>query len=111
MARLAHWAKHAVLLAMALALVAGDAVAAVPENPHASAAEVSTAKRILEEDGFKDVTVISSDDQMVTVTAMKGGTKSVLDVDPLTGIVLPHADLPPISAKPAPVTGLPEKPR
>ena len=42
---------------------------------------------------------------------MEDGQKSVLDVDPMTGIILPHVDLPPLPAQLAPVTGLPENPR
>lgn len=51
--------------------------------------------------------LLSSDDQLVTAAAVKDGTKVVLDVDPMTGIVLPHVDMPPIPAQLAPVTGLP----
>ncbi len=91
--------------------MAGGAVAAVPAHPHASAAEIGEAKRVLEANGYRDITVLSSDDQMVTASAVKDGTAKVLDVDPLTRIVLPHVNMPPIPAQLAPVTGLPANPR
>lgn len=98
-------------LAMALALIAANAVVATPAHPRASAAEINEAQRILDANGYKDVTVLSSDDQLVTASAVKDGTKSVLDVDPMTQIVLPHVDLPPIPPQLAPVTGVPSNPR
>jgi hypothetical protein len=110
-ALLAPWSKRAIGLAIAFALIAPDAVAAVPAHPHASAAQIGAARRILDANGYKDITVISSDDQMVTVAAMKDGAKAVVDVDPMTGIVLPHVDMPPIPAQLAPVTGVPPNPR
>ena len=108
-AQLAHWMTCC--LAIAIALAGGVAHAAVPSHPRASAAEVTEAKRVLEASGYRDVSVLSSDDQMITVSAVKDGTKRVLDVDPLTGIVLPHVSLPPVPAQLAPVTGLPANPR
>jgi hypothetical protein len=96
---------------MALTVAAADAAAVVPAHPSASAAEIGEARRILEADGYKDVTVLSSDDRLVTVAAMKDGAKTVLDVDPMTGIVLSHVDLPPMPEQLAPVTGLPANPR
>ena len=111
MARLVHWMKQSLGFAIAGALIASHAVAAVPAHPRASAAEISEAKRILEADGYRDVAVLSSDDQMVTASAVKDGSKAVLDIDPMTGIVLPHVTMPPIPAQLAPVTGLPANPR
>jgi hypothetical protein len=98
-------------LAIAAALIGAEAAAAVPAHPRASAAEINEAKRLLEASGYRDVTVLSSDDQIVTASAVKDGTKSVLDVDPMTKIVLPHADMPPIPPRLAPVTDLPASPR
>lgn len=106
-ALLAPWKKRAIELATVLAMVAVDATAAVPAHPHASAAQIAAARRILDANGYKDVMLLSSDDQLVTAAAVKDGTKVVLDVDPMTGIVLPHVDMRPIPAQLAPVTGLP----
>jgi hypothetical protein len=110
-ARLARWTKRSAGFAIAAVLMTAHAVAAVPAHPHASAAEIGEAKRILEANGYHDVSVLSSDDQMVTASAVKDGAKTVLDVDPLTGIVLPHVTMPPIPPQLAPVTGLPANPR
>jgi hypothetical protein len=50
--------------------------------------------------------VLTSDDQIVTASAIKDGKKSVVDVDLITGIILPHIDLPPTPAQLAPVADL-----
>lgn len=108
---LAHWMRWALALALALGLGVADASAAVPATPGPSSTEIAEAKKILAANGYSDIAVLSSDDRLVTASAMKDGKKSVLDVDPMTGIILPHIDMPPIPAELAPVTGLGGNPR
>ena len=108
---LAHCTRWALALAMALAIGAAQALAVIPTNPKATSTEINEAKHLLEANGYRDITVLSSDDQMVTASAMKDGAKHVVDVDPMTGIILPHVDLPPLPPQLAPVTGLPANPR
>jgi hypothetical protein len=91
---------------MALGLGAADASAAIPTNPGALPTEIARPKRLLEANGYTDISVLSSDDQIVTASAMKDGKKSLVDVDPITGIILSHIDLPPIPAQVAPVADL-----
>lgn len=107
MAVWAHWTGRAIALAIALALGLAEASAAAPASFQATSAEIAEAKRVLEASGYSDIAVLSSHDQMVTVSAMKAGKKSVLDVDAMTGIILPHMDMPQL----APVTGLPANAR
>lgn len=111
MAVWAHWTGRALALAVALALGLADASAAAPASFQATSAEIAEAKRVLQANGYSDIAVLSSHDQMVTVSAMKGGKKSILDVDAMTGIVLPHMDMPPMRSQVTPVTGLPANPR
>ncbi len=96
---------------MALALGTANAMAAVPGNPRATAADVAEAKRVLQAAGYSGVAVLSSDNQLVTASVVKDGAKSLVDVDPLTGIILPHVALAPLPARMAPITGLPANPR
>jgi hypothetical protein len=103
--------RGALALAVALAAGAGQSLAAVPANPKATSTEISEAKHVLEVNGYSNVAVLSSDDQIVTASAVKDGAKHVLDVDPMTRIILPHVDLPPLRPQLAPVTGLPANPR
>jgi hypothetical protein len=100
-------------LAPVLALIMGaaGAVAGVPAQPHATPAEIAEAKRLLAADGYSDIAVLSSEDQLVTASAMKDGRKRVVDVDPTTAIILPHVDLPPLPTGLAPVAGLAARPR
>lgn len=108
-ARFPSWALS---LAAALALGAADAAAAVPAGPRATETEIGEARRVLDANGYSDISVVSSDDRMVTVSARKDGARRIVDVDPMTGIILPHVDVPPIvPARPAPVTGSPTNPR
>ena len=111
MTLLAHCTRRALALAMALAVGVAQSLAAVPTNPKATSTEINEAKHVLEANGYRDIVVLSSDDQMVTASTMKDGAKSVVDVDPMTGIILPHVDLPPLPAQLAPITGLPANPR
>jgi len=96
---------------MALALGLAEASAAAPASFQATSAEIAEAKRVLEASGYSDIAVLSSHDQMITFSAMKDGKKRVLDVDAMTGIILPRMDMPPMRPQPAPVTGLPANPR
>jgi hypothetical protein len=98
-------------LAMALGLGVADAAAAISANPRASSTEIAEAKKLLEANGYTDIAVLASDDRMVTASAVKDGKRSVLDVDPMTGIILPHVDMPPIPSGLAPVTGMRANPR
>ena len=107
---LAHWMRWALALAMALGLGIAEASAAVPAAGPSST-EIGEAKKVLAANGYSDIAVLPSNDRLVTASAMKDGKKSVLDVDPMTGIILPHVEMPPIPAELAPVTGLPGKPR
>jgi len=108
---LAHCTRWALALAMALAVGVAQFLVAVPANTKATSTEINEAKHVLEVNGYRDIVVLSSDDQMVTASATKDGAKSVVDVDPMTGIILPHVDLPPLPPQLAPVTGLPANPR
>ncbi|MGH7123216.1 MAG: PepSY domain-containing protein [Stellaceae bacterium] len=99
------------IIAAALAIGAAHASAAIPSKPRATPTEVSQAKHVLEENGYRDIAVLSTDNQIVTASVQKDGAKNVVDVDPLTGIILPHVELPPIPAQLAPITGLPANPR
>jgi Peptidase propeptide and YPEB domain len=110
-ALLAHCMGGALALAVALAVGATQSFAAVPAKPEATSTEIREAKHVLEANGYSNVAVLSSDDQMVTASAVKDGARHVLDVDPMTGIILPHVDLPPLPPQLAPVTGLPANPR
>jgi hypothetical protein len=83
-----------------------DPSAAIPTKPGALPTEIAQAKRVLEANGYTDISVLSSDGQIVTASAMKDGKKSLVDVDPITGIILPRIDLPPIPAQVAPVADL-----
>ncbi len=65
----------------------------------------------LQANGYAGVAVLSSDNQLVTASATKDRVKRVVDVDPLTGIILAHVALPPLPAQTAPITGLPANPR
>lgn len=96
MDRSVYATARAVALALALILGSGSARADVPARPQATSAEIAQAKRLLERNGYSDIAVLSSDDQLVTLSARKDGTRSVLDVDPITEIILPHADLQPL---------------
>ena len=96
----------AVALALALILGSISARADLPMRPQATSTEIAQAKRLLEANGYSEIAVLSSDDQLVTLSAKKDGSRSVLDVDPMTEIILPHSDLPPLK----PVTG-PGNPR
>jgi hypothetical protein len=90
-----------VALALASMTDPAGAIADVSARPHAMPGEIAAAKRVLAANGYSEIAVLSSDDQLVTLSAKKDGARSVLDVDPLTGIMLAHADLPPLP----PVTG------
>jgi hypothetical protein len=103
---LAPWIRPTFALVMALGLGVADAFAAIPTNPGALPTEITQAKWLLEANGYTDIAVLSSDDQIVTASAMKDEKKSRVDVDPITGIILPHIDLPPIPAQVAPVADL-----
>ena len=74
---------------LALIMCAAGAIADVPAQPHATPAEIAEAKRLLAADGYSDIAVLSSEDQLVTASAMKDGRKRVVDVDPTTAIILP----------------------
>jgi hypothetical protein len=103
---LAHSAKLALAVAVGLMLGAAGAWAATA----ASSAEIATAKRLLAANGYADIAVLSTDDQLVTASAMRDGQRTVVDVDPMTGIILPHIAMPPLPAQLAPVTGLAANP-
>ena len=108
---LAHSTMRTLALAMALGLGVADASAAIPANPAASSTEVAEAKRVLAANGYTDIAVLSSDDRMITASVTKDGKKSVLDVDPMTGIILPHMDMAPMRSRLAPSAGLRGTPR
>ena len=101
----------ALVLGAALSLGAAAALAALPARPAARSREVAKARDVLEADGYSDIAILGSDDQLVTASVRRGGEKSLVDVDPMTEIVLPHISMPPIPAQLAPVTGLPANPR
>jgi hypothetical protein len=52
-----------------------DASAAIPTNPGALPTEIAQAKRLLEANGYADISVLSSDDQIVAASAMKDGSR------------------------------------
>lgn len=106
----AHLTEWTLTLAVALWLGMETASAAVPANSNIPPTAITEAKRVLQVNGYADIAVLGGDDRLVTVSAVKDGKKSVVDVDPLTQIILPHVDLPPVPAQLAPVTGWP-KPR
>jgi hypothetical protein len=108
---LAHWARRGLALGLALGLGVADVAAATPTNSRASSTEIAEAKKVLEANGYADIAVLARDGRMVTASAVKDGQKSVLDVDPMTGIIPPHADMPPIPSDLAPVTGMRANPR
>jgi hypothetical protein len=101
---LPYWMRPA--LDMALGLGVADASPAIPTNPGASPTEIAEVNQVLEANGYTDIAVLSGDDQIVTASAIKDGKKSVVDVDPITGIILPHIDLPPMPAQLASVADL-----
>ena len=107
---LAHCTR-ALALALALGVGIAEASAAVPADAGPSSTEIGEAKKVLAANGYSDIAVLPSHDRLVTASAMRDGKKSVLDVDPMTGIILPHVEMPPIPAELAPVTGVPGKPR
>lgn len=98
--------KSALAIAAALSVGAGVAFAAVPPSAKIPPREIAEAKRVLETNGYTDIAVLGGNDRLVTASATKQGQKSVVDVDPMTQIILPHVDLPPIPAQLAPLTGL-----
>ena len=101
----------ALALGAALSLGAAAALAALPAGADARSKEAAKAKGVLEADGYSVIAILGSDDQLVTASVRRGGEKSIVDVDPMTGIVLPHITMPPIPAQLAPITGLPANPR
>ena len=103
---MAPWIRPTLALVMALGLGVADTCAAIPTNPRSLPTEIARPKRLLEANGYTDISVLSSDDQIVAASAMKDGKKSLVDLDPITGIILSHIDLPPIPAQLAPVADL-----
>jgi hypothetical protein len=98
--------KWVLTLAVALGLAMGAASAAIPARPNAAPAQIAEAKRVLEADGYTGIAVVGGNDRLITASAVKDGRKSLVDVDPMTRIILPHVDLPPVPAQLAPATEL-----
>lgn len=96
-------ALRALALALALAVL-GASASAAPGKPAASLTEIAAARRVLEVNGYTDIVILSNDGRLVTASAVRDGEKSLVDVDPMTEIILPRVDLPPMPAL-APVPG------